>query len=63
MQKYCQQIHHYTPIYKMVSSENGEFKMNVCTPDGTPLGTGVALTKKTAEQLACKEALQKWGVI
>jgi ribonuclease-3 len=63
MQKYCQQTHHYTPIYKMVSNDRGEFTMSVCTPDGVTLGTGVALTKKTAEQLACKEALQKWGVI
>lgn len=65
MQKYCQQNFHYTPVYKMVSSDEkkGEFVMAVCTPSGEVLGKGVSSTKKTAEQNACKEALQKWSVI
>ena len=65
MQKQCQQVHHYTPVYKMKSSDEkkGEFVMAVCTPTGEVLGTGSATTKKQAEQNACKAALQSWGVI
>lgn len=65
MQKYCQQTFHYTPIYKMVSSDEkkGEFVMGVCSPSGEVLGTGSASTKKQAEQNACRLALQKWCVI
>jgi ribonuclease-3 len=65
MQKQCQQAHHFTPIYKMVASDEkkGEFVMSVCTPDGEVLGIGKSSTKKQAEQIACKNALQKWGLI
>lgn len=65
MQKYCQQKFHYTPVYKMVSSDEkkGEFVMAVCTPTGEVLGKGLSSTKKAAEQNACKEALQKWSII
>jgi ribonuclease III len=65
MQKYCQQTYHYTPVYKMVSSDEkkGEFVMAVCSPSGEILGTGSATTKKQAEQYACRIALQKWSVI
>jgi len=60
MQKHCQQVHHFTPIYKQISKHEttGEFTMAVCTPSGDVLGTGTATTKKQAEQLACKAALQ-----
>jgi ribonuclease-3 len=65
MQKQCQQIHHYTPVYKMMSSDEkkGEFVMAVCSPTGEILGTGTSSTKKQAEQNACKTALQKWSII
>jgi ribonuclease-3 len=65
MQKHCQQVHHYTPIYKIVTTDEkkGEFTMSVCSPSGDILGTGTSTTKKQAEQYACKMALQKWGVI
>lgn len=62
MQKFCQQNRHYTPIYKIISSD-GEFEMAVCTPTGEVLGTGTAVTKKAAEQNACKDALQRAGVL
>jgi ribonuclease-3 len=62
MQKHCQQAFHYTPIYTMINSLNGEFTMAVCTPSGEVLGTGVSTTKKTAEQNACKAALHTWGL-
>ena len=65
MQKHCQQVHHYTPIYKMMSFDDkkSEFVMSVCTPSGEVLGTGRANTKKTAEQNACKSALQRWNLL
>lgn len=65
MQKQCQQVHHYTPIYKMLSSDEkkGEFVMAVCTPSGDILGSGTASTKKQAEQNACKHALKLWGLV
>jgi ribonuclease-3 len=65
MQKQCQQNHHYTPVYKMISSDEkkGEFVMAVCSPTGEVLGTGTSSTKKQAEQNACKNALQKWSLI
>ena len=65
MQKQCQQNHHFTPVYKMISSDTmkGEFTMAVCTPEGTILGTGTATSKKQAEQNACQMALQTWGII
>jgi ribonuclease III len=65
MQKFCQQQHHYTPVYKMLSSDEkkGEFVMAVCTPAGEILGKGTASTKKQAEQNACKDALQQWNVL
>lgn len=65
MQKHCQQVHHYTPIYKMLSydEKKGEFTMAVSTPTGDILGTGSATTKKAAEQYACRAALHSWGLV
>jgi len=64
MQKHCQQVHHYTPVYRMLNTdERGEFVMAVCSPTGDILGTGSATTKKQAEQLACRNVLTQWGVI
>lgn len=63
MQKYCQQNLGFTPQYKMLSSNDGEFTMAVTNPRGDVLGQGISLTKKQAEQFACKHALEKLGVI
>jgi dsRNA-specific ribonuclease len=65
MQKHCQHTLHYTPIYKIVSCDEKTclFVMSVCSPQGEVLGIGTSNTKKSAEQFACKNALQKWGVI
>lgn len=65
MQKHCQQNHHFTPVYKMISSDTlkGEFMMAVCTPEGVILGTGIASSKKQAEQNACQIALKQLGLI
>ena len=66
MQKQCQQTYHYTPVYRMITTaddKKGEFTMAVCSPSGEILGTGVASTKKQAEQNACKNALKKWGLV
>lgn len=65
MQKHCQQVHHYTPVYKMLGydEKRGEFEMAVTTPTGEVLGVARSSTKKAAEQLACKAALQTWNVL
>jgi ribonuclease-3 len=65
MQKHCQQTHHYTPIYKMLSSDEkkGEFVMAVCKPEGEVIASGSATTKKQAEQNACRNALKMWKLI
>jgi dsRNA-specific ribonuclease len=60
MQKYCQQNHQYTPIYKMIPDGAAGFTMAVCKPNGEILAMGNASTKKQAEQNACKSALEKF---
>lgn len=62
MQKYCQQKLGFTPVYKMLSDEGG-FTMAVMNTRGNILGEGVSTTKKQAEQLACKNALEKMRLI
>ena len=63
MQKLCQQTKQFTPIYKMVSSnEDGGFTMAVCKPSGEIIASGTASTKKQAEQNACREALKLYIV-
>jgi ribonuclease-3 len=59
MQKYCQQNHQYTPIYKMIPDGAAGFTMAVCKPNGEILAMGNASTKKQAEQNACRHALNK----
>jgi len=56
LQKYCQTFLKYTPVYKMVSSING-YTMIALGQD-KEIGKGFATTKKQAEQLAAKEALE-----
>jgi ribonuclease-3 len=63
MQKHCQQKMGFTPTYKMLLEEGGIFTMGVIKQDGTILGTGKAGTKKQAEQYACKDALEKLGIL
>jgi len=57
LQKYCQTFLKYTPVYKMISSING-YTMIALGQD-KEIGKGFAVTKKQAEQLAAKEALEK----
>jgi len=63
MQKFCQQKLGFTPTYKMLSESQGVFTMGVVNSQGEVLGQGKSGTKKQAEQLACKDALTKYGVI
>lgn len=63
MQKFCQQKFGFTPTYKMLSESQGVFTMGVVNSQGEVLGQGKSGTKKQAEQLACKDALTKYGVI
>jgi ribonuclease-3 len=63
MQKHCQQVFKYTPIYNMLKNEDGYFTMAVCDTNNTILGIGKATTKKQAEQYACKAALEKLKVV
>ena len=59
MQKFCQQNHQFTPIYKMISDGSQGFTMAVCKPTGEILGMANSTTKKQAEQNACRVALEK----
>lgn len=63
MQKHCQQKLGFTPLYKMLSSDEGGFTMAVTDADGHILGRGSATTKKQAEQNGCKNALEKMGLL
>jgi len=65
MQRHCQHEYQFTPIYKMVNTDEkkGEFTMAVCKPSGEELGRGCSTTKKQAEQNACREALKKFNVL
>jgi len=56
LQKFCQTFLKYTPVYKMVSSINGYTMISL--GQDKEIGRGFATTKKQAEQLAAKEALE-----
>ena len=56
LQKFCQTFLKYTPVYKMVSSINGYTMISL--GQDKEIGRGFASTKKQAEQLAAKEALE-----
>lgn len=61
LQKHCQKVFKYTPVYKHVGTEGNIFIMAVVDPsNSTELGRGSATTKQQAEQNACKDALSKF---
>jgi len=62
LQKYCQTNFHYTPTYKMISSDGG-FTMAAVDNQGNQIGTGSSTTKKHGEQLAASDALRKFKSI
>jgi ribonuclease-3 len=63
-QKYCQRELKCTPTYTMLSNDpkKNEIQVYVCDGEGKPLGFGVGTTRKKAEQMACQEALAKFGI-
>jgi ribonuclease-3 len=57
LQKLYQAKFHYTPKYVMLSSAANVYTMAAVDEKGVHLGIGSAATKKQAEQLAAKEAM------
>ena len=60
-QKMYQGMFHMTPTYSMISSDNGKYTMAIKNSDGSILGQGTAVTKKHAEQLAAKAAIEHFS--
>jgi ribonuclease-3 len=61
LQKYCQNVLHYTPTYSMLSTDGTTYRMATHDHFGTVIGIGEASTKKKGEQLAAKAALNKFN--
>ena len=59
LQKLYQAKFHFTPKYVMLSSTANIYTMAAVDEKGIHLGIGSALTKKQAEQLAAKQALNR----
>jgi len=60
-QKLYQSAYHMTPVYTMVTQENGgRYTMAVVNHMGVELGRGTAPTKKQAEQEAARQAIVKF---
>lgn len=60
-QKHCQREFKYTPTYVMLSNDpkKNEIRVAVCDDAGRHLGYGAGTTRKKAEQMACREALER----
>lgn len=61
LQKVYQGRFHYTPTYTILSSSTNLYTMAVLDKNGVQLGIGSAPTKKQAEQMAAKQALERIG--
>lgn len=59
LQKLYQAKFHFTPKYVMLSSAANVYTMAAVDENGAHLGIGTHVTKKQAEQLAAKDALNK----
>lgn len=59
LQKVYQGRFHYTPTYTVLSSSINLYTMAVLDKNGVQLGIGSAPTKKQAEQMAAKQALER----
>jgi ribonuclease-3 len=59
LQKIYQAKFHHTPTYTMLSSSTNLYTMAVLDKNGVHIGIGSAPTKKQAEQLAAKKALDQ----
>ncbi len=60
LQKLYQAKFHHTPTYTMLSSSTNLYTMAVLDKNGVHIGVGSAPTKKQAEQLAAKKALDQF---
>lgn len=59
LQKVYQAKFHHTPTYVMLSSSTNLYTMAVLDKQGVHMGVGSATTKKQAEQMAAKKALEQ----
>jgi len=59
LQKFYQSKFHFTPKYTMLSSAANTYTMAAIDEHGIHLGIGSAPTKKQAEQLAAKQAIER----
>jgi ribonuclease-3 len=59
LQKFYQAKFHHTPKYVMLSSAANMYTMAAVDEKGIHIGIGSAPTKKQAEQLAAKEAMNR----
>jgi len=63
-QKYCQREYGTTPVYNMLSAVKDSKDIRVVVMDGpTVRGRGQGPTRKKAEQMAAKEALEAVGAV
>lgn len=62
-QKYCQRELKCTPVYEMLANDpkKCEIRVVVCDISGNRLAYGVGTTRKKAEQMAAREALNSTG--
>ena len=60
-QKFCQREFNCAPVYVMLSNDHkrNEIRVAVCDGAGNQLGHGVGTTRKKAEQMACRQALER----
>jgi ribonuclease-3 len=58
LQKFYQAKFHHTPKYVMLSSAANTYTMAAVDENGSHIGIGSSTTKKQAEQLAAKKALE-----
>jgi dsRNA-specific ribonuclease len=59
LQKIYQSKFHFTPKYVMLSSAINTYTMAVVDENGAHIGIGSSATKKQAEQLAAKQAIER----
>lgn len=62
LQAFCQTKFQYTPTYTILRSEFNSYTVAAVNGEGSHIGTGSAPTKKQAEQLSAKCALETFGV-
>ena len=63
-QKYCQRMFGCTPTYTMLSPGPDPKEIRVLVMEGPSIhGRGMSTTRKKAEQMAAKEALEKFNAM